>query len=331
MLDRSIYHAVLSERFKNHEVRRIVRLLDREILPDLRERLAARLQNIATRGFDTGPTTTARLRYLFRDLRQLFSDLVLRMHKETEAPLLDFATAQAEALARELKREVGTLASVATPSTGMLRQAVLRRPFDGILLKERWDKRGRAFREAVEGQVRIGLVQGETPEAIISRVRDIWPAQRRHVGATVRAGVAHAQNQARQATYEENPRLLRGVMWVSTLDISTCPRCGSLDGQVFEVDAGPRPPEHFNCRCTTTPVLRSAEDLGGTRASMDGQVPEATSFEEWIGRQSAERQDRVFGAGRARLYRAGRIELEDMVDAAGNVIPLADLIEAYRN
>lgn len=330
LLDRSIYHAILAERFKNHEVRRIVRILDREVLPDLRERLAGRLANITTRGFDTGPTTTARLRFLFRDLRQLFADLVVRMNKETEVPILGFAGAQADALARDMKREVGTLASVATPSDGAIRQAVLSRPFDGLLLKERWEKRGRSFREAIEGQVRIGLVQSETPEQIISRVREIWPAQRRHVAATVRAAVAHGQNQARQATYEENRRILRGLTWVATLDVSTCPRCGELDGQLLEIDAGPRPPLHFGCRCTTVPVLRSAADLGGTRASMDGQVPESTDFGEWIARQPPDRQDLVFGRGRARLFRAGRLELADMVDGAGNVIPLSELVEASR-
>lgn len=327
LLDRAIYHAILAERFKNHEVRRIVRILDREVLPDLRERLAARLQNIATRGFDTGPRTTARLRFLFRDLRALFAELVTRLNKETDAPILDFARAQAGALARDLKREVGNLASVATPSVGAIRQAVMSRPFDGVLLRERWERRGRAFREAVEGQVRIGLVQSETPDQIVARVRELWPAQRRHVASTVRAAVAHGQNQARQATYEENRHVLLGVMWIATLDVSTCPRCGDLDGQVFEVDEGPRPPIHYGpCRCTTGPVLRS--DFGGTRASMDGQVPESTTFREWIERQSAERQDLAFGRGRARLFRAGRIELEDMVDGAGNVIPLAELVSA---
>jgi SPP1 gp7 family putative phage head morphogenesis protein len=330
LLDRAIYHAILAERFKNHEVRRIVRILDREVLPDLVERLASRLQNIATRGFDTGPTTTARLRHLFRDLRDVFLALVERMNVETEGPLLAYAAAQSGALARDLRRESGALVSVTTPSAGTLRQAVMRRPFDGFLLKERWEKRGRAFRESVEAQVRIGLVQSETPEQIIQRVREVWPAQRRHVGATVRAGVSHAQNQARQATYEENRRLIRGIMWVSTLDISTCPRCGSLDGQVFEVDDGPRPPEHFNCRCTTAPVMRAADDLGGSRASMDGQVPESVTFSEWIERQSVERQDLVFGRGRARLFRSGKLELEQMVDAAGNVIPLADLLSAIQ-
>ena len=46
-----------------------------------------------------------------------------------------------------------------------------------------------------------------------------------------------------------------------------------------------------------------------------------------IGAQSAERQDRVFGRGRAQLFRAGKLELEDMVDAAGNEISLRRLQE----
>lgn len=60
---------------------------------------------------------------------------------------------------------------------------------------------------------------------------------------------------------------------------------------------------------------------------MDGQVPDAVTFAEWIDRQSLERQDAVFGPGRAALFRAGKVDLASMVDAAGHLIPLGRLVE----
>jgi SPP1 gp7 family putative phage head morphogenesis protein len=327
LLDRSIRHSLLTERFKAHEARRIARILDREVLPDLATRLAGRLENIATRGFDTGPKTTARLQFLYRDLRSFFVDLTGRIRAETEPALFRFATSHAEAQARDILGQVRGVASVATPSASTIRAAVLQRPFDSLLLREHWGKRMRSMREGVEAQVRMGLIQGEAPPLIVKRVRSVWPGERRKVASTVRTAVAHAQTQARQAVFEENDNLLEGVMWVATLDVSTCPRCALLDGNVFEVDEGPRPPLHRGpCRCSPVPVLKSAKDLGGTRASMDGQVPDKLTFSEWIEDQDVERQNEVFGVGRARLFREGRIGLEDMVDAAGNTLSLDRLV-----
>jgi len=326
LLDSAVRAALVAEGFKNYEVRRILRILDREVLPDLGARLVARLENIAIRGFDAGTATTSRLRFLYRDLRGFFEALDERLRAETDEPLVGFAGVQASGLASEMRREVAGIAKVRAPTAAAVRSAVLGRPFEGALLRERWAGRARAMRLKVEGQVRIGIAIGETPQQIVSRVRAIWPAERRHVAVMVRAAVAHAQAQARQATYEENADLIRGVMWVATLDTGTCPVCGALDGTVFSVDEGQRPPAHFGCRCTTVPVLRSAAALGGTRASLDGQVPDSTTFAEWIARQSAERQDEVFGPGRAALFRAGRIDLDDMVDAAGHTVALKNLV-----
>jgi SPP1 gp7 family putative phage head morphogenesis protein len=332
LLDLTISHALLVERWKAHEVRRIVRLLDREVLPDLAARIGARLANIATRGFDSGPSTTSRLEYLFADLREFAKQLRIRLAEETGATLYTFAKNEAEVLARSI-RLAAPMVSVVTPSASTIRAVAFSRPLQGKVLREWWQDQERALRDNVGRQIRIGLMQGESSEQIVRRVRDVWPAERHRIATTVRTAVNHISTQARQATFEENADLLDGVEWVATLDTRTCPACGALDGKVFPVDSGPRPPLHPLDRCTVNPVLKSAaalglKDLDGvTRASMDGQVPEAVRFEDWLPRQSAARQNAVLGVGRATLYRAGRLDLRDMVDATGSPIPLRALLE----
>ncbi len=328
LLSRAILHAALLERFKNLQAMRVLRMLDREVLPDLSARLAARLENIATRGFDTSPTSTARLKFLYRDLRGFFDELASRLRSEIEPALGDFATTHAAQLARDLLREVGDLAPVVTPSSGTIRQAILRRPIHGVLLRDSIENRARSFRLLVEQQVQMGLEQGSSASEIVARVRDTFPSQRRRTALTVRSAVAHAQSQARQVTYEENADILRGVGWTATLDVSTCPACGELDGTVLPVDSGPRPPLHLGpCRCSTYPVLKSARELGGTRASMDGQVPRSVRWSEWVEEQSAARQDEIFGRTAAGLLRSGRVDVADLVDGAGRVLTL-DRLEA---
>jgi SPP1 gp7 family putative phage head morphogenesis protein len=332
LLDLTISHALLVERWKAHEVRRIVRLLDREVLPDLAARIGARLASIATRGFDAGPSTTSRLEYLFADLREFAKQLRIRLAEETGATFFAFAKGEADALVRSI-RSAAPMVTVVTPSASTIRAVAFSRPLQGKVLREWWQDQERSLRDNVGRQIRIGLMQGESSEGIVRRVRAIWPAERHRIATMVRTAVNHISTQARQATFEENADLLQGIEWVTALDTRACPVCAANDGQVFPVDSGPRPPAHHGCRCSVAPALKSAAALGlkgidgATRASMDGQVPEAVKFPDWLERQSVERQNAVLGVGRARLYRAGKLDLEDMVDVAGGIIPLRTLLE----
>ncbi len=80
--------------------------------------------------------------------------------------------------------------------------------------------------------------------------------------------------------------------FVATYDERTCPVCGSLDGQVFDVDKAQvgtnYPPMHPNCRCTTVAKFSKAvEDLGADRVVTDratGQVhkvPQDYTYAQW--------------------------------------------------
>ena len=89
-----------------------------------------------------------------------------------------------------------------------------------------------------------------------------------------------------------------------------------------------------NCRTTTIPILKSWKELGlglkelapATRASMDGQVPGATTYAEWLARQSADRQDQALGGpGRGALYRRGAVTIDRFVDGRGRPLSLREL------
>lgn len=80
-------------------------------------------------------------------------------------------------------------------------------------------------------------------------------------------------------------------------------------------------------------MLKSWRELGfdrdelpaATRASMDGQVPQDTSFEAWLSRQSQERQDAVLGPGRAQLWRDGGLTFRDLIDGNGRELTVEEL------
>ena len=83
-------------------------------------------------------------------------------------------------------------------------------------------------------------------------------------------------------------------------------------------------------------ILKTFRDLGvdldeippSTRASMDGQVAEDLSFDDWLSKKPKAFQDKMLGPGRAQLYRDGKITLTDLVDLRGNPLTLEALEEA---
>ena len=62
-----------------------------------------------------------------------------------------------------------------------------------------------------------------------------------------------------------------------------------------------------------------------TRASMDGQVPAATTFEQFLSGKSEAWQDTYLGKGKAKLWRDGKITLSDMVSGTGRELTLDEL------
>lgn len=92
---------------------------------------------------------------------------------------------------------------------------------------------------------------------------------------------------------------------------------------------------HWQCRSTSVVITKSWRELGidmdemepGTRASMDGQVPEQTTYADWIKRQSAARQDDILGPVRGKLLRDGGLTLDRFADDRGRWLTLDQLRE----
>jgi SPP1 gp7 family putative phage head morphogenesis protein len=132
----------------------------------------------------------------------------------------------------------------------------------------------------------------------------------------VRTTINQVANAASQQVYEANQDITKKYRYVATLDTRTSSICRALDGREFEYGKGPTPPQHFNCRSTTVPVI-DYKELGFTppppakRASAGGQVPADVSYGDWLAnRQKGEsnadllaRQAKALGAQKAKYFR----------------------------
>ena len=71
-------------------------------------------------------------------------------------------------------------------------------------------------------------------------------------------------------------------------------------------------------------ALRELDRVEILEASMDGQVPESLTYQQWLRQQPQAIQNDVLGKGRAAMFRAGT-PLTDMRDRQGNVLTLTEL------
>jgi SPP1 gp7 family putative phage head morphogenesis protein len=175
--------------------------------------------------------------------------------------------------------------------------------------------------------VRQGLLTGEPTPAIAKRligslefgerarnVRQLVAAGGQatavadnQVVTLVRTSINQVANSASQQVYEANQDITKRYRYVATLDTSTSAICRALDGQEFPYGRGPTPPQHFNCRSTTIPVI-DYDELGftpppaGTRASQGGQVPANESYGQWLAKQDLPTKAKALGAGKVAYF-----------------------------
>ena len=129
--------------------------------------------------------------------------------------------------------------------------------------------------ESLARHIRQGVFSGESTQEIARRmvgklefgtfptsVKQISQAggeliklSTNQIQTIVRTSVNQVQNQASQAVYAANSKVAPKYEYVATLDSRTSPICRRLDGRKFAYNKGPTPPQHFNCRSTTVPVI----------------------------------------------------------------------------
>jgi SPP1 gp7 family putative phage head morphogenesis protein len=158
------------------------------------------------------------------------------------------------------------------------------------------------------------LVFGQAPPRISKTLQKIIAAGGEMTSVTnsqvltlVRTSINQVANSASQQVYEANQDITKRYRYVATLDTRTSAICRALDGKTFEYGKGPTPPQHFNCRSTTIPVI-DYDELGftpppaGTRASAGGQVPANESYGQWLAKQDLPTKAKALGAGKVAYF-----------------------------
>jgi len=204
----------------------------------------------------------------------------------------------------------------------------------------------KSFRGLAESQadlfaktVRNGLLTGESTDKIARRLKgrlqfgDFGPLSVRQLAqaggeltavanhqvlALVRTSINQVSNETSQQVYKANQDVTKRYRYVATLDSRTSPICRSLDGRTFEYGKGPTPPQHFNCRSTTVPIIdysglgisrppqtelrRPNTAFGPSRARRGDTVPSNQTYGEWLNKQPKEVKADVLGASKVPYF-----------------------------
>ncbi|NTX09085.1 minor capsid protein [Myxococcus sp. CA040A] len=271
LLERSIAHGVQVERYKAGLVRRVVEVLN-ESEEDLEAELTKRLSRIeAAGGYDAGPQVTRRMEEMLARVggvrAEAYGTAMGLMTEELGAFALHEARWQAAVLRETLIVEL----SVATPTAEVLHAAAFSRPFEGHVLKDWADALAPADVDRLGRVVRQGVVEGKTTQQMVREVmgtraegysNGILETSRRNAESVIRTATNHVSTQAREEVFKANADIVQFVRLVATLDGRTTLGCMALDGKVFPVRDGRRPPFHRGCRTTTSPVIDGVKMVG---------------------------------------------------------------------
>lgn len=247
-----------------NEITELLNATERDIAERVRRRLLS--------GRGPTPAQMRRVDALIADLRSIRG----AAHDAVEAHLVRtmnrFVVNEAKFLAGTAEAVVPVQINVTTPAPATLRALVRERPFEGRTLRSWARDLRRADLQRIEDQIKIGVVQGESNQAIARRIvgsarlrgRDgVTQITRRNAEAISRTATNHFSNQARAEVMSDNSDIFDTEVYVATLDSRTTPICRSLDGDRFPVGEGPIPPLHMGCRSLRVAVL--TDELIGDR------------------------------------------------------------------
>ena len=215
--------------------------------------------------------------------------------------------------------------------------------------------------------IRLGVLEGESLPQIVRRLKgpnlsfvskpqnaialrsalknsEGMLLSNKQIQTVVRTSVNQVQNAASQAVYAANKKVTGEYQYVATLDARTSSICQRLDGQVFNYEKGPVPPQHFNCRSTTVPMIEDVEfppSALETRPSATGRVPQNTNYANWL-KDNPSIQDEVLGkkkryfnflmsSKRGKKQLNATNALKKIIREDGSELSLKELADRYPN
>lgn len=151
--------------------------------------------------------------------------------------------------------------------------------FDNLVQGELFDKTfsrlGQSFEDEISRVTRISILNGLTGKEAAAQVSGTFNIKANQLNSLTRTVIQNVTALSDEQTYKRNGNLIEKVRYVAVMDGRTTDICKSLNNKIFLVGEGPRPPQHFNCRSFTIPIL----------SIDDEEEPVESTYNEWFLKQ----------------------------------------------
>jgi len=292
---------------------------------------------------DFDPSDGKRVRERLEKLKKEVADEITarydRVRKEATGELPKLAENEARWKEASLQRSVdgtGADITIALAPNSVLEALVDQPVVLGAVAADFWKAEGQALSDNFARQMQIGVASGENIGQLIARVKGtraknysdgIMAVSRRNAESLVRTSVTSVANEAQMAVFRQNADVVEGLQHVAVLDSRTTLICSGRHGLTWRLDnfdpvnhATPfrQPALHWRCRSIISSVL-------------DLENPPALSpdFKTYFDGMPPEEQGKVFGVGRAALFREGRISQKDLLSTNGSPLSLEQLVDQH--
>jgi SPP1 gp7 family putative phage head morphogenesis protein len=168
---------------------------------------------------------------------------------------------------------------------------------DGSPLRDLFDAHAPRLAARASNEMVAGVAEGASARRIATRVREVMGGGLSRALTIARTETLRAYREVAHDTYDANASVRTGWVWSASLTGRTCPMCIVMHGRVFPLNRRLR--SHPNCRCVVVPLT-----AGAARPETGAQ---------WFARQAEGLQKSVLGAGKFEAFKAGSIQLSDLV------------------
>lgn len=289
--DRIIRHLLWLTRLSTQEANQLLEQLNRELIPELTGITAAgvnRLKEMAGEASLITRQQARELQTLSNSLNTATVAFMSRVRTSLFDRLVEIARNEVDFELNLFRKTIPIEWNFSQPSEDQLRNIINTQPIPfnkggkALTIREWFDNLSDTTVELINGQIRQGLMEGESIDQIMRRIRGtraqnysngVLQTTRNIAEGIARTGVIYSSNQATNAFYRENSDLIKGIKIVVTLDSRTCETCMWYDANnPYELENHPTPPFHVNCLPGNTLVTPRGDVTGVSKRWYDGDV-----------------------------------------------------------
>lgn len=355
LADEFTAHAVDLVRFESGLRRKVVSRLKK-----LEKELIVKLKKIDPTEPAAQSYRVLRQKKLLEQVQDTIKTAYRGYRTELKSELRDLASLESSATGNIINTVIGVDVSTVALPPNVLAGIVNNSLVEGDTIGSWVARQSASLRRRFEDQIRQGMLAGEPLGDLVRRIRGraipgrpgqfaggIMQTSTREAEALARTATQQIAQDTRATLYRDNQDVLKGEQVLVTLDLRTSDICKSLSGGAWDFDGKPLPestvrtkkpagpPFHWQCRSQLLPITKSFKELGirtkakipeTTQASMDGQVAADLTYEQWLKKQSKDRQIEALGPTRYQLWKDGKIKsFQELTDQSARPLTVEEL------